>query len=316
MEMLTFLYPGQGSQRIGMGTELRKHAPDLFEHYLKRADTVTGLPITDYCQEGPIEALTRTEVAQPALFTLSLALTAYAQQLGLQPAFVAGHSLGEYTAAVVAGVLSFEDGLYLVCQRGKLMAQVQAAHPGAMGAIQGLSSDKVNTLCQAATQVGMVTIANVNAPTQYVVAGDDAGVARLLELALQHGAEKALRLRTGAAFHSAFMQPVQVQMQQIAQTLTWYEPNIPLIANVTGDILTSAAAIRQALLEQITQPVQWVNCMQTVLDAGCRHFLELGSGRVLTGLLRLIASETDAFATDSPQKIETFMQKLGELTYG
>jgi [acyl-carrier-protein] S-malonyltransferase len=289
-----------------MGSDLLRQDPELYERYIRHAEEVAGLPITRLCQEGPLELLTQTEIAQPALFALSLALIEYARRQGVYPAYVAGHSLGEYTAAVAAGVLSFEDGLQVVCLRGKLMAGIQAEQPGAMGAVQGLPLEEVEDLCELSTHLGTVTIANINAPLQAVVSGEVAAVEYLLTLARQLGAEKVLRLQVGSAFHSRFMGPVQTELARCLREITWYEPEVPLVANVSGDILRDSASIRQALIDQITSPVRWVDCMATLSSVGCQRYLELGSGRVLTGLAKLQAPESTAFAADSPRKIVMF----------
>src|SRR5262249_36134012 len=188
------------------------------------ADSVSGLPIRKYCLEGPLEALTQTHIAQPALFTISLALHECAKRAGLQAHFVAGHSLGEYTAAVAANALSLEDGIGLVCHRGRLMADVQNEIPGAMAAIIGLPIETVNDLCLQGSAAGKVGVANLNTPVQIVVSGDQTGVTRVLELAVPAGAEKAVRLQVGAAFHSVFMIPIQSRLAETMASLTWREP--------------------------------------------------------------------------------------------
>jgi [acyl-carrier-protein] S-malonyltransferase len=309
MDTVAFLYPGQGSQRVGMGADLLESEPGLFERYFSSAEAAAGLPIRRYCLEGPIESLTRTEVAQPALFALSLALTDVARDLGLRPHFVAGHSLGEYTAAVASGALDPEDGMRLVARRGRLMAEIQAERPGAMAAIMGLDADALAGLCATASAVGLVALANLNAPNQIVVSGEEAGVERAIELARGAGAGRAMRLQVGAAFHSPLMEPVQARMAEAMERVAWRDPLAPLVANVSGEILTDGEAIHRALLAQITSPVRWVDCVRALLRSGCTSVLEIGAGRVLAGLVRQIDREADAYAADSPGKLAAFVQE-------
>jgi [acyl-carrier-protein] S-malonyltransferase len=306
MGKIAFLFPGQGSQRVGMGADLQKSFSD---QYTGLAETVSGLPIRQYCLQGPIEALTRTDVAQPALFTVSLVLHECARQAGLRPDFVAGHSLGEYTAAVAAGTLSLEDGMALVCQRGRLMAEVQSDIPGAMAAIIGLPADVLRDLCDQASSAGKVGIANLNTPTQIVVSGDEAGVQKILELAGPAGAEKAIRLQVGAAFHSVFMKPLETRLAKAMETLTWHDPQVPLVSNASAELVTTARGVRHALVAQIASPVRWVDCVRTLIASGCDTFLELGPGRVLSGLVRQINPDVETASADTPDKATTFAQR-------
>lgn len=289
-----------------MGAELLEERPELFDRYMGLADEASGLPVRALALEGPPEELTRTDVAQPALFALSMALVELARELELAHAFVAGHSLGEYTAAAAAGSLQLEEGMGLVSQRGRLMADIQSRRPGSMAAIIGLDSFAVERLCQQASDAGVVGPANINSPTQVVVSGEDAAVARVLELAPDAGAKRAVRLRVGAAFHSQLMEPVQRELAGTMERLKWQDPQKPLVSNATGNVATTADEVRQALIAQIASPVLWVDCVRTLLDRGCRTFLELGPGRVLGGLVRQIDPTAEVFAADSSRKLAEF----------
>jgi [acyl-carrier-protein] S-malonyltransferase len=301
--MLAFLFPGQGSQKVGMGSDLLQADPGLYETYLSQADEASGLPIRQYSLEGPIETLTETQVAQPALFALSLAVFDAARASALKPDYVAGHSLGEYTAAVASGALSVADGMALVSERGRLMAGIQSERPGAMAAIIGLDVDQLRGLCEQASDAGMVSLANLNTPAQIVVSGEEAAVERLMELASEAGAARAIRLQVGAAFHSELMKPVQEQLAERMSTVEWRDPETPLVGNASARILTSGDEIHQALIDQIASPVRWVECVQALVDAGCDSFVELGPGRVLGGLVRQIAPGTETVSVESPDQL-------------
>lgn len=307
MSKLAFIYPGQGSQKVGMGAELLEDESELYAHYLAQVESASGLPIRRYGLEGPAETLTRTDVAQPALFALSLALTDAARARGLTPDLAAGHSLGEYTTAAAVGAISVEDGIELVSLRGRLMAEIQSERPGAMAAVIGLSADVLGALCERASEAGIVTLANLNTPTQIVVSGEEPAVERLMELAGEEGAQRVVRLQVGAAFHSELMRPVQERMAEAVAQVAWSDPRVPVAVNASGSIVETADALREALVAQIASPVRWVECVQALVAAGCSSGLELGPGRVLGGLVRQIDPSLGVFSADSPVRLDEFV---------
>lgn len=310
MGKIAFLYPGQGSQQVGMGKELVQSHPALFKRYVLQSDQVSGERVSRFCLLGPADVLSQTHIAQPALFTYSLALTDYARSLGLFPDMMAGHSLGEYTAAVAAGALSFAEGLSLVCTRGRLMKQAQDERPGAMAAVLGVTKEALTPLCQAISRRDLVLVTNWNAPGQLVVSGTESGVERLTEAVRARGKGTVMRLPVKGAFHSPLMEPVKEAIATLTDTLHWHDTTVPLVGNVSAAMLSGGQEIRQELIEQITSPVQWVACVERLIAEGCDTLIEVGSNQVLTKLVRLIAPHVTAVAIDTPQKMATFAQTL------
>lgn len=306
MSKLAFVFPGQGSQRVGMGAELRSERPDLFDRYFSAAEEASGLPLERLALEGPLERLTETDAAQPSLFALSLALAEAAGEVGLSAALLAGHSLGEYTAAVASGALPLEDGMRLVARRGRLMADIQSTTPGTMAAIIGLDREGVAQLCARASELGEVGLANLNSAQQIVVSGERSAVERLVELAEEAGAKRALPLQVGAAFHSTMMEPVARELGSAMEAVSFSDPHVPIVSNANARVLRTGGEIRDALIEQIDSPVLWADCVQTLVDEGCGTFLELGPGRALSGLIRQIDRSLEALAAESVTKLSEF----------
>ncbi len=316
MSHLAILFPGQGAQRPGMGAALRATDPDVLGAHLQRGADASGLPLDRLCAEGPAAALVPTEVAQPALFAVSLALADVARELGVRPRAFAGHSLGEYTAAVAADALSAADGAALVAERGRLMANAQRERPGAMAAVLGLPPSAVQELCTRAAGRDTLVVANFNAPAQTVVAGDDVAIERLLDVVRERDGARGVRLPVGAAFHSPLMRPAQERVASVTARLEWHSPLAPLASNASAELVGDAAGVRAALVDQIAAPVQWVDCVQALIAAGCRHFLQLGPGAVLAGLVRQIAPGTDVATAESRDEIKAFVAARPHLLAG
>jgi [acyl-carrier-protein] S-malonyltransferase len=246
-----------------------------------------------------MESLTQTDAAQPALFALSLAVTEVARELALEPDFVAGHSLGEYTAAVACGALSVEDGMRLVALRGRLMNEAQGERPGTMAAVIGLPIEQLESLCREASAAGVVSPANLNTPAQVVVSGEVSGVEKLMELAEGAGAEKVVRLQVGAAFHSELMRPAQAKMAEAMRDVSWADPQTPMASNASGELVTSGDDVREALVAQIASPVRWVDCVRALERAGATSF---------GGLVKqILGMDADVTSGDSAKRLEPFV---------
>ncbi len=286
------LFPGQGSQEVGMGADIVVHSPAAAAIF-DQADAILGFSLSQLCFEGPEDVLTDTINVQPALLTASIAvLRAVEEQLGrpIDAAAAAGHSLGEYSALVAAGSLSFEDGLRLVRERGRLMKLAGERAPGGMAAIIALDTDKIQAICQEASSQGdgVVVIANDNCPGQVVISGDEAPLNRAMTLAQEAGARKIVRLAVSIAAHSPLMGAVQKDFAQAVAQADIRPPQFPVIANITAQPLTEPDAIRQELVGQLQNAVQWTHSMQYLIAQGHDRFIEFGPGKVLAGLMKRI----------------------------
>jgi len=292
MTQPVLLFPGQGSQEVGMGADIVAHSPAAAAIF-QQADDILGFPLSQLCFEGPEDTLTDTINVQPALLTAGIAaLRAVEEQLGhpVEAAAAAGHSLGEYSALVAAGALSFEDALRLVRERGRLMKLAGEIAPGGMAAIIALDTDKIEAICQQATTEsnGSVVIANDNCPGQVVISGDEEALNRAMELATEAKARKVVRLAVSIAAHSPLMGAVQEEFAAAVTRADIRPPQFPVIANITAQPLTDVDAIRQELVGQLQNSVQWTKSMQYLIGEGHETFIEFGPGKVLAGLMKRI----------------------------
>ncbi len=286
------LFPGQGSQEVGMAADIVAHSPAAAAIF-QEADEMLGFPLSRLCFEGPEDELTDTINVQPALLTASIAaLRAVEEQLGhpIPAAAAAGHSLGEYSALVAAGALQFAEALRLVRERGRLMKLAGERAPGGMAAIIALDTDKIQAICQQASQAGdgVVVIANDNCPGQVVISGDEGPLNRAMELAKEAGARKVVRLAVSIAAHSPLMGSVQEEFAAAVAQAHIQPPAFPVIANITAQPLTDVEAIRQELVGQLQNSVQWTRSMQYLIARGHDTFIEFGPGKVLAGLMKRI----------------------------
>jgi [acyl-carrier-protein] S-malonyltransferase len=308
---LVFLFPGQGSQAVGMGRDLYEKFP-VAKQTFDEADQALDFPLSRLCFEGPEEQLRLTEFTQPAIFTVSIAAQRVLAEKGVTPSFVAGHSLGEYSANVAAGVLSFADAVKTVRNRGRYMQEAVPADQGTMAAILGLSSEAVVELCaKAATETSaIVSAANLNSPEQTVISGAAAAVERAAALAKDAGARRAVILPVSAPFHCALMQPAQDRLAEDLRVLNFSVPKVPVITNVDAALTTEAGALRDALIRQVTGSVRWVESVRLLIEQKPTHFIEVGPGRVLCGLLRQIDRSQTALNVEDETSLEKTLTAL------
>ncbi len=309
--MLAIVFPGQGSQYVGMGKALWEAFPEAREVF-EAAERVTGLPVRELCFEGPAEALTATANLQPALTAVNLAVWRVLAGKGLRPAFFAGHSLGEFSALCAAGVISLEDTFRLVKLRGELMAQAGETAPGAMYAVIGLPREKLEEILKEVS--GRVYLANHNSPEQSVISGEEAAAAEAAERAKAAGAKRVVRLAVSGAFHSPLMEAAARRFEAALAEVPMAEARIPVVLNVTATAETSPEKIREALSRQMLSPVRWVESVLFMYRQGVRIFLEAGPKKVLSGLIKRTVSDPEItiLQAETPEELEAVWKKLGE----
>jgi [acyl-carrier-protein] S-malonyltransferase len=313
MSSVAYVFPGQGSQSVGMGRALAAASPAA-EGVFAAADAALGEAISRLSWDGPEETLNRTEQAQPAILATSMAYLAVLRERtspaegrgGTEPAFMAGHSMGQYSAMVAAGVISLGDGIRLVRERGRLMQASGAGRDGAMAAILGLDDASVPELVRQASAHGIFGVANRNAPGQIVVSGERPAIEAAGEIARSLGAKRAIRLPVSVAAHSPLMAEAAAAMRATLESVEFLDPRVPLLANADARPLTSAEACRAELVEHLTAGVDWIRAVESMRAAGVTTFIEVGPGKVLTNLIKRIAPEATALALDEPSAPDRF----------
>lgn len=298
-QALAFVFPGQGSQTLGMLGELAGHH-SIIEETFAEASEILGYDLWALAQEGPQESMNMTERTQPLLLTASVAIwRLWQQQGGDEPAYMAGHSLGEWSALVCSGVVAFTDAVKLVQLRGKYMQEAVPAGVGSMAAIIGLDDQVIVDACAEAAQDEEVSAVNFNSPGQVVIAGHVGAIERAIELCKEKGAKKAMALAVSAPFHSALLKPAADRLAADMESITFSAPKTPIIHNVNAKPETNPAVIKQLMIEQIYHPVLWVDCVNALSAAGVSRVVECGSGKVLSGLIKRINRSLASSTTDN-----------------
>ncbi|MBD2846122.1 ACP S-malonyltransferase [Paenibacillus sp. IB182496] len=308
MSKVAFVFPGQGAQAVGMGKEVCAKYPAA-QALLSRADEALGFPLSKLIFEGPEEQLRQTANTQPALLAVSAALLEVYRTRRPGADYVAGHSLGEYSALLAAGVLGFEDAVRIVRLRGEFMEQAVPSGQGAMAAVLGAEREVLRELCgQVSSEVGVVELANVNCPGQIVVSGSAAGVAAVAARAKEAGAKRAIPLEVSGPFHSSLMEPAARRLEEALRSLPMQDASTPLIANVTAQPVNAVETIRELLVRQVVSPVLWEDSVRTMIASGVDTFVELGSGTVLTGLIRKIDRGVKVVTVNDLDSLEAALQ--------
>lgn len=310
MAKIAFVFPGQGSQTVGMGKELYEQFPSV-KNIFDSADHTVKFPLSDLIFRGPQEELTLTTNAQPALLSTSIAILARLQEYKISADYVAGHSLGEYSALVAAGVLSFEDAVISVRKRGEFMEEAVPTGLGSMAAVMGADQNALEALTMVITAEGYpVQLANINCPGQIVISGSVEGVERAIERIKETGAKRAISLDVSGPFHSSLMKSASSKLQTAFEEVDWNDASIPVISNVTAEPVVSSAEIKEKLIEQLYSPVQWQKCVEKMISLGADTFIEIGPGKVLSGLIKKTNRNVRIFSVSNEEEVQGVVSAL------
>jgi [acyl-carrier-protein] S-malonyltransferase len=312
MGKLAFLFPGQGSQYCGMGRDLTEAFAESRQVF-DQANAALGFSMSDMCYTASLEELKQTENTQPAILTVSVAAYRALEKRGVKPDFVAGHSLGEYSALVAAGGLDFSAAVKIVRARGRYMQEAVPAGEGAMAAILGLPPAEVLEICKKAADNEVVSPANLNSPEQTVISGNAAAVKRAVEIASQSGAKRAVILPVSAPFHCALMAPAQKRLEHDLRAANFTALKIPLITNVDAEAITTGDEAREALIRQVTSPVRWLDSVHEMIESGVTIFVEVGPGKVLSGLMRQIDRSVRSLNVEDAASLQATIDKIAQL---
>jgi [acyl-carrier-protein] S-malonyltransferase len=311
MGKLAFLFPGQASQYSGMGCDLAEKFPESRQVF-DEAEAALGFSMSELCFKGSDEALKQTENTQPAILTVSVAAYRALEKRGVIPDFVAGHSLGEYSALVAAGGLDFAAAVKLVRSRGRYMQEAVPPGEGAMAAILGLAPAEVLEICRKAADHEVVSPANLNSPEQTVISGSAAAVKRAVEIASQNGAKRAVILPVSAPFHCALMAPAQKRLEPDLRAAKFSDLRFSLVTNVDAEAITTGDEAREALIRQVTSPVRWLDSMHELIESGVTIFVEVGPGKVLSGLMRQIDRSVRCYNVEDEASLQATLEKIAQ----
>ncbi|MDQ1003761.1 [acyl-carrier-protein] S-malonyltransferase [Neobacillus niacini] len=312
MGKIAFVFPGQGSQTVGMGQQLAEQYPEVMQ-YFNKADEKLSTELSKLIFEGPQEELTKTVNTQPALLTTSLAILERFNKAAIKPDYVAGHSLGEYTALVAAGALTFEDGVYAVRKRGEFMEGAVPNGEGSMAAILGLDREPLSNVIAEISESGFpVSLANLNCPGQIVISGSRKGVELASAKAKEAGAKRAIPLEVSGPFHSSLMKPAAGQLREVLNGIDMKDAQIPVIANVSANPMTKAEEIKENLIEQLYSPVLWEDSVVKMIDSGVDTFIEIGPGKVLSGLIKKINRSVKTYSISDEESCQSVIEALKE----